>query len=1419
MKCLTHFRIQSLLVALFILTAILPSVAFAQPANNLCANATTLTSSTSCVTTAGTLTASTYTPPISGCGATNKNDVWYKFVAVSANHTITISTGLSQIRIQLFSGSCASLVSVACGNSSLAATGLTIGNTYYVRVYAQDNASGSFNICVTHAAPANDNCAGAVSLTSNTTCINTSSTLNLATATGGLPAGCQPGGTHYDVWFSFVAAATTETVTISGLGSNITNPRIQLYSGTCAGLTSLTCGTTTLTNAALTIGNTYYVRVANLNTDPSGAGTVADFDICVTHTGPANDLCANAISLTSALSCVNTAGTLVGATYTSISPIGCGVASRNDVWYSFVAVAANTTITLSSAPANPRIQLFSGSCGALTSIACGTTSLAATGLTVGNTYYVRVYTDPNASGTFNICVTHTLPANDDCAGAVSLVSNSTCINTSGTLNLATVSAGLPVGCQPVGNHYDVWFSFVAANTNATVTISGLGANITNPRIQLYSGTCAGLVSLTCGTTTLTNATLITGTTYYVRVANLGTDPSGNGTAANFNICVTHTGIANDLCSGAITLTSSTTCVNTAGTLVGATYTTISPIGCGVASRNDVWYSFVAQTTRPTITLSSAPSNPRIQLFSGTCGALTSVACGASSLVTSGLTVGNTYYVRVYTDPNASGTFNICITDPASAASIDYSKSYVNITKGTTGGSIEPGDILEIRATLVVRSNAIDSIAYYDTLTNNAGFTYVSGTLATQTNEGKIYRAFTDAFDSDEGTLSTVSGTSDTAIRINIGLNASGTARGKLRYTSRPSFYNGTCIIMATYRVQVYAAYDTKINWGGGAFSYRDTATGRLGTISFKNDSLVVYISPGLCSNAVSSINKVGIETNGTFNTPSGPTPLARNRGTSTAVPGYVYATFKTGGGPQDYFYGIANNTSATYSISNTLAKSGSVPARVFNLWDIIGDHTGASNTAKGNPPCDTTKPVSATNPCGYMLVVNSAYKTDTAFRSTITGLCPNTYYEVSAWIRNICYKCGCDSTGKGASTAGYLPFAPNDSSGVQPNLAFQINGQDYYSTGNIPYSGTGPGITQQASDSVNQWVKRGFVYKTENTQTGFELLIRNNAPGGGGNDWAIDDIVVSTCLPNMTYSPSLTPAVCDSNSLTINDTVRSTYENYTYYKWQRSTDGGATWTDVTGALGPATPTWNGTAWEYVASYVVPPSQATMANNNDLYRMIVATTASNLSDVNCQFTDVVSIITLNVIDCGYPLTVDLLTFNGKLISDYARLSWSTSGETEPLHFDIERSNDGVNYVYAGTVNSYNNYGARMNYYSFNDPVPVTGKAWYRIVMVNARSNKKYSRIIELSNEQTGFGLNNVVNPFGDQLLFDITAPENSKIDVVLFDMVGKVMRSKTYTVYSGINSLSMDNTGGLPKGMYVLQVKQNDMIITRKVLKQ
>ncbi|HVF80858.1 MAG TPA: T9SS type A sorting domain-containing protein [Flavisolibacter sp.] len=878
----------------------------------------------------------------------------------------------------------------------------------------------------------------------------------------------------------------------------------------------------------------------------------------------------------------------------------------------------------------------------------------------------------------------------------------------------------------------------------------------------------------------------------------------------------------NLCAGATLITSSTGCINTTGTVVGSSYSTDLPTSCG-QPQYDVWYKFIAQTASPTITMSSIGANftnPKLQLLSGACASFTSLFCSVTSgstqvISATGLTPGVTYYIRVFSTatsgsaPSSAGGFSICLTDPA-ASKIETSRSYINISKGTTGGTVDYLDTLEIRSTFVVKNNFADSLCFLDTLYNTKGFRLVPGSIALRTNEGKIYKSYSDAFDGDAGHRYT-SGL-DTVIRINIGTGATASARGRLNNTSKPSFYGSTCIVMATYRVVVYATYGTQINFKTGAITYRDGATGVLYSSGFPDNNLIVYASPGLCPTSVSVANAIGVESNGSFGVPSTGVPLAQNRGTS-AYTTYMYQTFSPAGGPQDYYYGVANNTSQTYTTLNTWGKPGA-PYRVFGVWDIIGDHTGATNPVRGNPPCDINKPVSSLNPCGYMLVINSAYKTDTAFQYTMSNLCPSTHYEISGWFRNVCYKCGCDSNGTGATSGGYIPLATGDSSGVQPNIAFDVNGVDYYTTGNIPYYGVTPG----GSDSTNRWVKKGFIYVTGPAETSFTLTVRNNAPGGGGNDWALDDINVSTCLPNMKYSPSNNPTICYGNSITISDTVRSYYNTYKYFKWQRSTNGGTTWTDIAGATGVGAPTWNGSSWQYVTDYTINPPQTQLSNTGDKYRVVVGTTAANMLNTNCNFTDGIAIITLAIINCGPLLDVRFLSFSGEIHAGRTQLNWSTSKGPAPAFFEVERSTDGTNYFKIAAINGVVNAAAATNQYRFTDTTLLTGKTFYRIALVTASGRRTASRIISLYAAADEFSMSSVLNPFTKSLSFEVTLGSASKLEVALLDAGGQPVKTQSFPSHAGVNNLVLYEVDALPAGIYILQVQYKGKTMTRKVVK-
>ena len=156
---------------------------------------------------------------------------------------------------------------------------------------------------------------------------------------------------------------------------------------------------------------------------------------------------------------------------------------------------------------------------------------------------------------------------------------------------------------------------------------------------------------------------------WINDSSLGTQPP----AAIDNISLTSE-TYNDNCPSAFALTvnPSTTCVtSTNGTTSIATQ---SQIGCTGSADDDVWFSFVATASIHTVTVTpDTLYDAVLEIFSGSCGSLSSIACQDATIIyspevatVSGLTIGATYYVRVYSYFSSSfdrGTFSICVTTP------------------------------------------------------------------------------------------------------------------------------------------------------------------------------------------------------------------------------------------------------------------------------------------------------------------------------------------------------------------------------------------------------------------------------------------------------------------------------------------------------------------------------------------------------------------------------------------------------------------------------------------------------------------------------------------------------------------------------------------------------------------------------------
>jgi len=334
------------------------------------------------------------------------------------------------------------------------------------------------------------------------------------------------------------------------------------------------------------------------------------------------------------------------------------------------------------------------------------------------------------------------------------------------------------------------------------------------------------------------------------------------------------------------------------------------------------------------------------------------------------------------------------------------------------------------------------------------------------------------------------------------------------------------------------------------------------------------------------------------------------------------------------------------------------------------------------------------------------------------------------------------------------------------------------------------------------------------TQDSFTVKFFNNAPGGGGNDWALDDISVATCTPNLTLLPSPNPMICQGNTVDMSTTVRSFFNNYTYYKWQKSVDNGLTWVDDGPTGGPTTPVLSGGDWEYTVAH--PTILVNKPDSGAKFRTVIATTLANLNNTSCAFSQS-TVITLNVINCGPLLNTDLLSFSGKMISSKVQLYWTTTKEDEPLEFTIERSADGRVFSAIGSLSNYNN-GQEINFYSFDDADTIQNVVYYRLKIADDKVAIKYSRIVQFNGKIQKSIAVSVVNPFGPKLHLEVSSSTTGRANIDLINLQGRVVKRKDFNILSGVNSIDINNTDILSAGIYILRIEFNGAIIQRKINK-
>ncbi len=481
-----------------------------KPYNDTCTGAIAITPATSAFCSGGitgTTVGATNSPGNTSC-TTPDDDVWYSFVATSPVHTVSISNvgsvkGTSKdMYHQVLSSACTTFTSVLCSDADTSIVkGLTVGNTYWVRVWTKDaGVADTFKLCVgTVPVAVNDSCSTATTLVAGSTAQCVDQKMGITTGAGSTPglAACL-GTADDDVWYKFTATAITHRIDIRNVRAvaGTTDMVHQVFSGNCNALANVKCSDPDSSLiSGLTIGQDYYIRV--WTKDATAADT---FNICVTGVAqPANDSCLNAQVLPVGTNWWDQGGTPGSTFCANTTPVfaACAAGAEDDVWYKFTA--PNTTVKVKLNAVGSQFggstdmyhQLYTGNCSALMGMQCNDPdSSVSYSLTVGQDYFIRVWTKTvgDAADSFLITVNSLpSPANDECGNAAAISCGNTLF---GNTNAAANDNATTFGCAftPTQTAPGVWYKFTGTGDSVVFSTCHDTTRF-DTRINIFKGVC------------------------------------------------------------------------------------------------------------------------------------------------------------------------------------------------------------------------------------------------------------------------------------------------------------------------------------------------------------------------------------------------------------------------------------------------------------------------------------------------------------------------------------------------------------------------------------------------------------------------------------------------------------------------------------------------------------------------------------------------------------------------------------------------------------------------------------------------------------------------------------------------------------------------------------------------------------------
>lgn len=193
----------------------------------------------------------------------------------------------------------------------------------------------------------------------------------------------------------------------------------------------------------------------------------------------------------------------------------------------------------------------------------------------------------------------------------------------------------------------------------------------------------------------------------------------------------------------------------------------------------------------------------------------------------------------------------------------------------------------------------------------------------------------------------------------------------------------------------------------------------------------------------------------------------------------------------------------------------------------------------------------------------------------------------------------------------------------------------------------------------------------------------------------------------------------------------------------------------------------------------------------------------------------------------PLPITLIHFGAFVNDNKVITHWNTASEYNTDYFIIQKSKDLIGFKDVGIIKASGFSNQTLNY-SFIDDELWNGVSYYRLKSVDFDLSYQYSYIVAIEyNPENNISGNQITanihytelypNPVSENLNILINLENDSKVNINVFDLSGKLIISTQKNLSRGENILNL-YVGDLKTGFYIINISDKNCRISRKFIK-